>query len=257
MTAFKGEIIDDLQDLILGRRPVKELFDSDITIERLIVRLGSQGKIVWDIIDLAKKRSIRIDRLQPEVFDKIYPPGAAGIAAKISACPTLELEELLEKITQSGKPPFLIILDGVEDPHNLGAIARSAEAAGCNGMILPQRNSAPLSQTAIKASAGALLRLPVAKVGNLNGVIKQLKTAGIWIYGAEMQGKDFRTVDYAQSAALVIGGEGGGLSRLVKENCDEVVAIPMYGKIASLNASVSAGIVLFQMAEKRSMVDSR
>lgn len=163
----------------------------------------------------------------------------------------MELDELLDKIKQSGKPPFLVILDGVEDPHNLGAIARSAEAAGCNGMILPQRNSAPLSQTAVKASAGALPRLPVAKVGNLNAVIKQLKKAGMWIYGADMQGKDFRTVDYAPDCALIIGGEGGGLSRLVKENCDEIVSIPMYGKIASLNASVSAGIILFEIAGKR------
>jgi len=240
-----------LQDIVLGRRPVKELFNSAVTIERLIVRLGSKGKIVWDIIDLAKKRGVRIDRLPPEVFDKIYPPGAAGIAAKISACPVVELGELLESIRQSGKHPFLVILDGVEDPHNLGAVARSAEAAGCNGMILPRRSSAPLSQTAIKASAGALSHLPVAKVGNLNAAIKQLKKAGIWIYGADMRGKDFRKVEYAPAAALVIGGEGGGLSRLVKENCDEMVSIPMYGKIASLNASVSAGIILFEMAGRR------
>ena len=209
--------------------------------------MGTGGKIISDIISAAKSRSLRIDRLQPDVFDKKFPRQAGGIAAVISAVQTYRIEDLLEIAGRKDKPPFLIILDGVEDPHNVGAIARSAEAAGCTGLIIPHRKSAPLSHAVMKASAGALLHLPVAKVQNITNTVKDLKNQGYWIYGADMHGEDYRRINFNVPVALIIGSEGQGISRLVKKHCDQLISIPMKGKVDSLNASVSAGILIFQI----------
>jgi 23S rRNA (guanosine2251-2'-O)-methyltransferase len=170
------------------------------------------------------------------------------VVALFSAVETVELEELLNNAEKQNRPPFLVILDGIEDPQNLGAIARSAEGAGCLGMVLPRRRSAPLNSAAVKTSAGALLHLPVAKVVNIATAIDILKKAEVWIYGADMTGEDYCSVKYPSALALIIGAEGKGISHLVKSKCDKLISIPLKGKVQSLNASVAAGILLFHIA---------
>lgn len=247
--SLKGvEIIDTTeQDIIYGRHPVYELLQSNSPIDHLILRLGAGGPIISDIISAAKSRSLRIDRLPPDVFDKKFPRQAGGIAAIISAVQTYHFEDLLEIAGQKSEPPLLVILDGVEDPHNVGAIARTAEAAGCAGLILPHRKAAPLSEAVMKASAGALIHLPVAKVQNISNAVKELKSRGYWIYGADMEGENYRRINFNIPVALIIGSEGQGISRLVKKHCDQLVSIPMKGKVGSLNASVSAGILIYHI----------
>ena len=149
------------------------------------------------------------------------------------------------------EPPFVILCDRLEDPHNLGALIRSAEAAGCHGLIIPKRHSAALSMTVAKASAGALEYLPVARVSNLAATLDELKKQGFWIYGADMDGQPWCKVDYAGAVALVIGSEGNGLSRLCRDKCDVIVSLPMQGKINSLNASVAAGILMYEVVRQR------
>lgn len=237
------------ENLIYGKHPVLETIKSGSSIDRVILRQGTGGPIIGEIITAAKEKGIRIDRLPPEVFDKKFAMKAGGGAAVyISEVKTIEFEELLEISLNSEETPLLVILDGIEDPHNIGAIARSVEGAGGSGIIIPQRRIAPLSMTAVKASAGALLHIPVCRTTNLNVAIKDLKSAGFWIYGADMSGKNYLDVEFNEPAALVIGAEGRGVSRLVKKHCDELVSIPLKGKIESLNASVSAGILLFHLA---------
>ena len=238
--------------LIYGRQPVMEAFNSGVTVEKIIIRAGASGRIIKDIYQTAKLKGIRVDRLPPQIFDRKYEfKASGGVAAVISLVRSVELEELLQSIRKTTDHPFLIILDGIEDPHNLGAIARSAEAAGCNGIIIPRRRSAPLNEVAIKASAGTLLNIPVVKVANLASVVDRLKKEGLWIYGADMSGEDYRKLEYAESLALIVGSEGRGISKLVRSKCDQLVSIPMKGKVNSLNASVSAGILLFHVTSSR------
>jgi len=237
-------------EAILGRRPVLEALKAETTIDRVIIRLGSSGSIIGEIIEAAKRRDVRIDRLTTEVFDKKFEHKiSGGAAAFTAAAKTISLQELLAS-DRSGRLPVVALLDGIEDPHNLGAIARSAEAAGALGVIIPGHRTAPLSQTALKASAGALAHIPVVRVNNLASAMEELKKAGYWIYGADMTGKDYRVVSFNSPAALVIGAEGKGLSRLVKDKCDTLVGIPLRGKVESLNASVSAGILIFELVRK-------
>lgn len=239
-------------NLIYGRHPVLETIKSGSPVDRLILRQSAGGTIIGDIITAAKEKGLRIDRLPPEVFDKKFPLKASGgVAVYISEVRTIGFQELLEISLNSAAAPLLVMLDGIEDPHNIGAIARSVEGAGGTGIIIPQRKSAPLSMTAVKSSAGALLHLPVCRITNLNVAVKDLKSAGFWIYGADMSGKNYLDVEFNEPVVLVIGAEGKGVSRLVKQHCDELVSIPLKGKIESLNASVSAGILLFHLASLR------
>jgi 23S rRNA (guanosine2251-2'-O)-methyltransferase len=237
-------------EFIYGRRPAFEALNSDTPLEKIILRFPAGGRIIGEIIDSAKKRGIRIDRLPANVFDKKYDAKVSGgVVVFLSAVKTLDLDELLKRIEDRKETPFLVILDGIEDPHNLGAIARSAEGAGCNGLIVSKHCSAPLNAVAVKTSAGTLLHLPVVKTVNLTSAIGVLKKAGIWIYGADISGKDFRTIQYSSPFALIIGAEDKGISRLVKSKCDDLISIPMKGKTSSLNASVSAGILLFHISQ--------
>lgn len=239
-------------NLISGRRPVLEALNSEIPVDRLTIRLGAKGDIIGAIISAAKSRSLRIDRLTPEIFDrKFNPKTTGGVVAFTAEVQTVELNDLLSRAESLLESPFLVILDGIEDPHNLGAIARSAEGAGCQGMIIPQRRSAPLSPAALKSSAGALMHLPIARVNNISEAINFLRREGVWIFGADMKGEDYREVEYPPEAALIIGAEGQGLSRLVKSACDKLISVPLRGKVDSLNASVTAGILLFHIADNK------
>ena len=174
-----------------------------------------------------------------------------GVAAVCAAADYAEVENILSLAQERGEPPFLVILDGIEDPHNLGAIVRSAECAGAHGVIIKKRHGAGLTFTAYKAAAGALEYIPVARVTNIADTIEDLKKKNIWVYGADMDGVDYRECDFSGAAALVIGSEGKGISRLVREKCDQIVSLPLKGKINSLNASVAAGILMYKIAEKR------
>jgi 23S rRNA (guanosine2251-2'-O)-methyltransferase len=229
-----------------------EALSAGLPLERVILRSGSKGEIIGSIISAAKSQNIRLDRLPPETFDRKFKhKSSAGVVAFISEIQTCDLQDLLAQAESKLESPFFVILDGIEDPHNLGAIARSVEAAGCQGLIISKHRSAPLSPSAIKASAGALLHLPVAKVTNLVESINFLRKEGVWVYGADMAGEDYLEVQFNPAIALVIGAEGRGLSRLVKNSCAKLVSIPLKGRIGSLNASVSAGILLFHIASKR------
>lgn len=229
-----------------------EALQSNMSVERIVLRLNLQGKIIGDIIKLAKSQNVRIDRMTETVFDrKFMGMNSGGVIAYTASIAAVEVEDIIQQIESRNENPFLVILDGIEDPHNLGAIARSAEGAGCHGVIIPKRRSAPLSETALKVSAGALAHIPVAKAGNLAQTLEYLKKQDIWIFGADMEGVNFSEVDYPEKLALVIGAEGEGLSRLIKDKCDVLLKIPLHGKTASLNASVAAGILLFHIAGKR------
>ena len=174
-----------------------------------------------------------------------------GVIAYISAFKYTSVEGLLGAAEERGEPPFILVLDGIEDPHNLGAILRSAEGAGAHGVVIPKRHSASVTDTVVKVSAGAALHIPVARVSNLSATLDELKDKGLWIYGLDMTGDNYSSADFSESAALVIGGEGKGLGRLIKEKCDMLVSIPMKGKISSLNASNAAAIVMFEISRRR------
>ncbi len=203
-----------------------------------------------EIVAMARERRVIVQEVDRARLDAMAP-NHQGLIAVVSAFAYSSVEEMLELAASRGEAPFLVILDGVTDPHNLGAIIRSAECAGAHGVIIPQRRAVGLTPAAVKASAGAVEHIPVARETNLTRVLERLKKAGIWIYGAAMQGEDYRKVDFSGPAALVIGSEGEGISRLVLQECDRLVSLPVRGKIDSLNASVAAGVLLYAMAAAR------
>ena len=174
-----------------------------------------------------------------------------GVAAICAAHSYATVEEILGEAEKRGEPPFIVVCDGIEDPHNLGAIIRTAEAAGVHGIIIPKRRSASLNYTVGKTSAGALEYMKVARVSNLASTLDELKEKGMWIYGADMDGEDVRSVNLDGAAVLVIGSEGDGMSRIVREKCDFIISLKMKGQINSLNASVAGGILMYEFAYKR------
>lgn len=198
----------------------------------------------------ARERHIVVQQVERSRLDAIAP-NHQGMLAFVSAHAYQTVEDMLALAESRGEPPFLILLDGLTDPHNLGAIIRSAECAGAHGVILPERRAVGLTPAAVKASAGAVEYLPVARVGNLTRQIDALKERGIWVYGATQQGRRFDKLDLSGPVALVIGSEGEGLSRLVLAHCDLPVALPVRGKIDSLNASVAAGILMYEVVRRR------
>jgi 23S rRNA (guanosine2251-2'-O)-methyltransferase len=228
-----------MDNYIYGRNAVAVAIKTNQNIDFISVsnRTGSMAKI----ITLAKENNIIIKSTTDEKLTKMCETTAhQGVVASIAAFEYAEFESF------SGKN-FLVILDGIEDPHNFGAIIRSAEVFGFEGIIIPKRGSVSLNATVYKTSAGAANLVPVAKVSNLVQAINELKKSGFWIYGADMNGEDIRNTEISGKVALVIGAEGFGLSRLVKENCDCVMSIPMYGEINSLNASVAAGVCMYEI----------
>ena len=239
-------------NIISGRRAVFEALSAEKPVEKLIIRIGTKGEIIGKIIAAAKTADIRIDMFPPETFDRKFDPKASGgVVLFTEEVASVTIDDVLSHAEDIHESPFIVVLDGIEDPHNLGAIARSAEGAGCHGLVTSTRRSAPLSSAAVKVSSGALMHLPVAKVTNITETLKYLKKQGVWIFGADMKGEDYREVDYPHEIALVIGAEGRGLSKLTRGVCDKLISIPLKGKVESLNASVSAGILLFHVAGKR------
>lgn len=244
--------MDKKEGLIVGRNAVMQALESDRTIDSVTVAEGQRGGQAAKIIEICREKKIPVKYADSRKLDKLCG-GAAhqGVAAFAAAHDYAELDDIFNLAQSRGESPFIVICDGLEDPHNLGAILRTAEAAGVHGVIIPKRNSVTLNYTVAKTSAGAIEYVPVVKVTNIAGTIDTLKGRGVWVFGADMEGTPWTELDFTGSAALVIGSEGRGLSKLVREKCDFIASLPMKGKINSLNASVAAGILMFEASRQR------
>lgn len=240
---------------IVGRQVVLEALRSGQEINKLLVAKGPRQGSIREILALAKEQGIVVQEVERTVLDKLSE-GAnhQGVLAQIAGISYVELDDLLAKGRDGDWAPFLVLLDGIQDPHNLGSIMRSGEAMGVDGVIIPKRRAVPVTQTVMKASAGAANYVPVCRVGNLATTIDTLKKAGYWIVGADMEGSTCFTQDLTGPIALVIGSEGAGLSRLVKDKCDFLSSVPMRGAINSLNASVAAALLMFEVVRQRSVL---
>ena len=237
---------------IEGRNAVIEAFRSGKTIDKLYVLDGCKDGPVMTIIREAKKTDTIIRYVDREILDRLSKTGHhQGVVANAAAYDYAEVEDILNAAREKGEPPFVFILDGIEDPHNLGAIIRTANLAGAHGVIIPKRRAVGLTATVAKASAGALNYTPVAKVTNLSATIEELKKEGLWFVCADMGGETMYNLNLTGPIGLVIGNEGEGVSRLVKEKCDYVASIPMKGNIDSLNASVAAGVLAYEIVRQR------
>lgn len=242
----------DAQELIIGRNAVREALKAGRPVNTLLVKKGERTGALLPIIAECRDRGIPVKEVDAKKLDYMCGhQNHQGVLMLAAAGEYSTVEEILAEAEARGEAPFIVICDGIEDPHNLGAIIRSAEAGGAHGLIIPERRSASLSGIVGKTSAGALEYLKVARVKNLNNTVKDLQERGVWVYAADMDGKPYQQADLSGPIALVIGGEGAGVSRLTKELCDGSLSIPMKGKINSLNASVAAAILIFKTAENR------
>lgn len=239
-------------DILYGKNAVKEALKAGRPIDHVMIARGSEKSSLAPIIAQCRKLGLIIKEADTKKLDYICGnENHQGVVLFVAAKEYSSLDDIFSLAEERGEPPFIVVCDSLEDPHNLGAIIRTAEAAGVHGILIPERRSASLSGIVSKVSAGALEYMHVAKVRNINDSLKELKNRGVWIYAADMQGENYEKVDFGGPAALVIGSEGRGISRLVLENTDFRVSIPMHGKINSLNASVAGGVILFAMAGQR------
>ena len=237
---------------IEGRNPVLEAFRSEKTIDKLYVLEGCKDGPVQTILREARKRNTVLHFVSKERLDQLSETRKhQGVIAIAAAYAYASVEDILQKAKDKGEPPFVLLLDNIEDPHNLGAIIRTANLAGAHGVIIPKRRAVGLTGTVAKASAGAINYTPVAKVTNLTNTIKELKKEGLWFVCADMDGTAMYDLDLKGPMGLVIGSEGEGVSKLVKENCDLIASIPMKGDIDSLNASVAAGVLAYEIVRQR------
>lgn len=239
-------------NIICGRNPVLEALRSGREIDRLLVAHGTGGGSVTAIIAKCRAKGILIKEISPQKLD-YYCGGAnhQGVAVMFASQEYAAVEDMFALAETRGEKPFLIICDEIEDPHNLGAIIRTAEATGVHGVIIPERRSASLNATVAKAACGALEYVPVARVTNIANTIDALKERGVWVFGADMDGDDYTRTDFDTPCALVIGNEGKGIGALTAKKCDAVISLPMHGKINSLNASVAAGILMYEVVRSR------
>lgn len=240
------------ESIIEGRNEVIEAFRSGKTIDRLFILDGSSDGPIQTVKREAKKHGVRIDFVDRKRLDSMSETKKhQGVIAYASAYEYAELEDVLKNAEEKKEDLFVFILDNIEDPHNLGAIIRTANMAGAHGVIIPKNRSAPLSSTVIRASAGAVNYTPVVRVTNLKNTVQELKKKGVWFACADMDGKNLFEQDLRGPIGIVIGSEGEGVGRLLKENCDYVVSVPTKGDIDSLNASVAAGIIAFEVVRQR------
>lgn len=240
------------ENYIEGRNAVLEAYRSGKTIDKLFVLDGCQDGPVKSITREARKHDSIINYVSKERLDQLSETGKhQGVIAVSAAYSYAEVEDILQIARDKGETPFVFILDGIEDPHNLGAIIRTANLAGAHGVIIPKRRAVGLTPTVAKTSAGAINYTPVAKVTNISNTIKELKDQGMWFVCADMGGTEMYDLNLTGSIGLVIGNEGDGVSKLVKENCDMVASIPMKGDIDSLNASVAAGVLAYEIVRQR------
>ena len=237
---------------IEGKNPIIEALKSGKKLERLYIQDGTDARKIGEILSLAKQGRTVIEYMPKHRLENMAESHAhQGIIAILPEVEYAVFEDMVEDALSKDSSPLFVILDEIQDPHNLGAIIRSSECAGSAGIIVPSRRSAPLSTTAYKASAGAMAHVPIARVTNLADAINYLKSKNIWVIGTDSQGEICYNADLTGALALVIGSEGKGIRRLVKEKCDSIVSIPMQGNINSLNASVAAGILIFESVRQR------
>lgn len=240
------------EDMLAGRNAVMEALKGSSRINRLMVADGSSEGSIRELIAVAKEKGVPVQFLEHSKLDSMAKGiRHQGVLAQVSPVEYVELEDILSKAREKQEDPFIILLDELEDPHNLGAILRSADAAGAHGVLIPKRRSCPLSATVAKTSAGAVEHVPVARIGNIVQTIKALKEEGLWVAGADMDGKNYYEADLTGPLLLVVGSEGQGIGRLVKEQCDFIVRIPMLGAINSLNASVAGSVLMFEVTKQR------
>ena len=240
------------KDLIVGRNAVLEALQSGRAVDSVWVARGERSGSIGKILRLCREKGVVVKDVDEKKLS--FACGHAnhqGVAAWAAAHAYADLEDVFALADERNEAPFLIICDELEDPHNLGAILRSAEAAGAHGVVIPKRRSASLSYAVAKTSAGAIEYVPVVRVPNIPSLLDELKERGLWLYAADMDGALWCDTDFSGGVALVIGSEGKGVGRLVRERCDFVVSLPMKGKINSLNASVAAGILMFEVAKQR------
>ena len=240
------------ESLTEGRNAVLEAFRSGKTVDRLFVLDGCQDGPVKTILREAKKQDTMVQYVKKERLDQLSETkNHQGVIAYCAACEYAEVSDILENAKKKGEAPFIVLLDGIEDPHNLGAIIRTANQAGAHGVIIPKRRAVGLTATVARTSAGAVNYTPVAKVTNLVTVMEDLKKEGLWFVCADMGGTNMYDLDLKGAIGLVIGNEGDGVSRVVREKCDFIASIPMKGDIDSLNASVAAGVLAFEIVRQR------
>lgn len=241
-----------MEDKIIGRNPVMEAIRSGRSIDKILIKKGKYEGSVIPIIKKAKSAGIIIQEVDRGKLDVIAEgENHQGIIAYVSAYEYATVSDILDRAAEKNEAPFVIICDRITDPHNLGAIIRTANCVGAHGVIIPKRNSAGLNSIVAKTSAGAVEYTPVAKVTNISKTIDDLKEKGLWIAGADMDGEEMYKVDLKGALGLVIGSEGEGISRLVREKCDFIASIPMGGDINSLNASVAAGVLMYEALRQR------
>jgi 23S rRNA (guanosine2251-2'-O)-methyltransferase len=240
--------------IIAGRQPVMEALRAGTSIARVVFLAGVHGRVIDDLKALAQERGVEIAELGRQEFRELASDTTTqGVVALVATQKKLSsLKDIVAIPPQRNEKGFLLIVDNIEDPHNLGALIRSAECAGAHGVIIPKHHTAPLSETVSKASAGSVEHMAIAEVTNVVNAIEELKEAGYWIVGLEAEGvKLFSTVDYSSPTAIIVGSEGKGMRRLVREHCDFLVNIPLHGKISSLNASVAGALVMYEVARQR------
>ena len=246
------DVVELPEDMVAGRNAVMEALKGSRSVNKLMIANGSTEGSIKEIIAVAKEKGVNIQYCDRSKLDSIARGiRHQGVLAQVAPVQYAELEDILQVAKDRNEPPFIVLLDELEDPHNLGAILRTADAAGVHGVLIPKHRSCPLSATVAKTSAGAVEHVPVARVGNLVQTIKKLKQEGLWVAAADMDGKDYYDTDLTGPLLLIIGSEGQGVGRLVKEQCDFVVRIPMVGKINSLNASVAGSILMYEAMKQR------
>jgi 23S rRNA (guanosine2251-2'-O)-methyltransferase len=242
-----------MEEVIYGKNPVLEALRSGRELNKIWIAEGSKPQAVQAIYDEAKKRGIIVTHVPRAKLDQTAETkNHQGVLAFAAAYSYVEYEELLGTAGKEGRPPFLLLLDGIEDPHNLGSILRTADSSGVDGVIIPKRRAAGLTQVVAKASAGAIEYVPVCRVTNLAQTIEDLKERGYWVFGTDASAHtDYRQADFTSPVVLVIGSEGKGISRLIREKCDMLLRLPMLGRVTSLNASVAASILMYEVVRQR------
>lgn len=243
----------DTDYIVYGRIATLELLNSDRPVDKILIGAGDRKGSISKIIAIAKEKGIPVKEVSVIKLNSLCPNvNHQNVVSFAAPYKYVEVEDILNIATSKNEHPFVIILDEIEDPHNMGAIIRTAEAAGAHGIIIPKRRNVGLSPIVIKTSAGACEHMPVARVSNLCSTIELLKSKGLWIYSLDASGSSWSQTDYSGPIGLVIGSESEGISRIIKENSDFIISLPMHGKINSLNASVAGGIVMYEIVRQRS-----
>lgn len=231
-----------------GKNAVMEALKSDVTVDAVMVEKGQNHQI----IALARQKGVKLQYLDKAAMDRIsVTKKHQGFIAKVSDFEYCEVDDILRLAEEKGEDAFIVVLDGVEDPHNLGSVIRVCECAGVHGIIIPKHRSASVNETVVKVSAGAAEHMKIARVTNIVSAIEELQRAGVWVYAADMDGEDIYKTDLTGKAAFVIGGEGGGVRPVTAKACDKKVALPLMGKVNSLNASVACGVVVYEALRQR------